>query len=127
MRHSTTSPASPGVATVCAIEALVQLAGDRRQRVFVETIESTDGDRLLSIYSLCGPADGNLAVDALRLNSQIVHGALAIRDQQDESHFVLVNNYPRATVDAEEIRESLLECALHADAFEHRLTGRDIH
>lgn len=108
-------------------EALVPLAGDRRQRVFVETLDSADGDRLLSIYSLCGPADGDHCLDALRLNSQIMHGALAIRDLDGEPHFVLVNNYPRATVDAEEIRESILECALHADAFEHRLTGRDVH
>jgi serine/threonine-protein kinase len=108
-------------------EALVQLNGDRRQRVFIETIDACDGDRILAIYSLCGPVDAAHCLDALRLNSQIMHGALAIRDIDGRPHFVLVNNYPRATVDAEEIRESVLDAALHADAFEHRLTGRDVH
>lgn len=108
-------------------EVTVQLASDRQQRVWIETLDSRDGDRLLSIYSLCGPVDAAHNTDALRLNSEISHGALAIRDVRGVPHFVLVNNYPRATVDAEEIRRSVLEAALHADAFEQRLTGRDDH
>ncbi|MCA9053057.1 MAG: serine/threonine protein kinase [Planctomycetaceae bacterium] len=108
-------------------EVLVELANERRQKVFIESVESTDGDRLLSIYSLCGPFDDGHCTDALRLNSAITHGALAIRDIDGTPHFVLANNYPRATVDPEEIRRSVLDAALHADAFEQRLTGRDEH
>ncbi len=108
-------------------EAMVHLVNDRQQRVWIETLDSSDGDRLLSIYSLCGVADHDHCTDALRLNSEIMHGAVAIRDVDGVPYFVLVNNYPRATVDAEEIRRSVLEAALHADAFELRLTGRDDH
>ncbi|MFV0443884.1 MAG: serine/threonine-protein kinase [Planctomycetaceae bacterium] len=108
-------------------EAIVQLGGERRQRVCVESLEDFEGDRLLSIYSLCGVVDTEHCHDALRLNSKIMHGALAIRDIEGQAYFVLVNNYPRATVDAEEIRQSVLDAALHADAFELQLTGKDVH
>jgi serine/threonine protein kinase len=108
-------------------EAIVQLADERQQRVWLETVDSDEGERVLSIYSLCGPFDSSHCATALRLNSQLSHGALAIRDISGVPHFVLVNNYPRATVDTEEIRRSVLEAALHADAFELRLTGRDEH
>ena len=108
-------------------EAWVELVNERRQRVYIETVHSPQGDRLLSVFSLCGEFDAEHCSDALRLNSEIAHGAIAIREIQGDPHYVLVNNYPRATVDVEEIRRSVLDAALHADAFEHRLTGRDEH
>jgi serine/threonine-protein kinase len=40
---------------------------------------------------------------------------------------MLHDTYPRATVDAEEIRSSVLEVAARADAIEHLLTGFDLH
>lgn len=105
--------------------AIVDLADDRRQRVYIETTD--DGERLLTIYSVCGPADADYCGDALRLNASIIHGAIAIREVDGAPHFVMVNNYPRATVDAEEIRQSVLDAAMHADALELRLTGADRH
>jgi serine/threonine-protein kinase len=105
--------------------ATVELADDRRQRVF---IEATNGeDRLLTIYSVCGPVNPQYYAEALRLNASIIHGALAIREIEGTPHYVMVNNYPRATVDAEEIRQSVLDAALNADALERRLTGGDQH
>jgi serine/threonine-protein kinase len=105
--------------------ATVELADDRRQQVF---IEATNGeDRLLTIYSVCGPADPQYCAEALRRNASIIHGALAIREIEGAPHYVMVNNYPRATVDAEEIRQSVLDAALHADALERRLTESDRH
>jgi serine/threonine-protein kinase len=38
-----------------------------------------------------------------------------------------VNAYPRATVDPEELRRSILQIAHHADDIERRLTGLDIY
>jgi hypothetical protein len=62
---------------------------------------------------------------ALRLNSEILHGALAIRQIAGESLFVVLDNYPRSTIDPEEIRRSVLEVAHRADAIEKLLTGGD--
>jgi serine/threonine-protein kinase len=41
--------------------------------------------------------------------------------------FVMVDTYPRATVNPEEIRKSVLEVAYRADAVEKLLTGVDSH
>jgi serine/threonine protein kinase len=105
--------------------ARVELADGRRQQVWLETEERDAGERLVSIYSVCGPAQPAYYADALRLNSQMIHGALALRDIDGVPHFVVLNNYPRATVDSEEIRESILDAAFHGDAVERQLTGQD--
>jgi serine/threonine-protein kinase len=63
----------------------------------------------------------------LRLNSEILHGALAIAEMDHEAVFVMIDNYPLATVDPEEIRRSVLEVAHRADAIEKLLTGLDFN
>jgi hypothetical protein len=63
----------------------------------------------------------------LRLNSEILHGALAIAEIDGEAKFLMVDNYPRSTVDPEEIRRSVLEVAHRADAIEKLLTGLDLN
>ena len=77
------------------------------------------------IYSVCCPADPNFYEAALRLNSEVPHGSLAIREINGEEVFVMVDTYPRATVDVEEIRRSILEVSTRADDIEKRLTGED--
>ncbi|WP_437204909.1 serine/threonine-protein kinase [Planctomicrobium sp. SH664] len=104
----------------------VCLADGRRQRVYVETSDHDFQDRLLQVYSICCPAQVHFHVEALRLNSVIPHGAIALREIDGQEYFVTLNNYPRSTVDPEEIRRSVLALALHADAVEHRLTGLDL-
>lgn len=99
----------------------------RRQIVFVEPSDHAAVERLLMISSICARAEPAYFETALRLNSEILHGALAIREIGGESVFVMMDNYPRATVDAEEIRRSVLEVAHRADAVERLLTGADLH
>ena len=53
------------------------------------------------------------------------HGAIAIRNVDGVASFVVIDTYPRATVDPEEIRKSVWEVARRADAIEKRLTGED--
>lgn len=103
----------------------VTLPDGRSQRVVVEPSEHKTSERLLLIYSVCCAADANFYEDALRLNSQIAHGALAIRIVDGVTQFVMVDTYPRATVDVEEIRRSVLEVAIRADDVERQLTGVD--
>ena len=103
----------------------LKLPDGRRQRLYVEPSDHSATERLLLIYSVCCNAQPEYYKDALRLNSEISHGGLAIRDIDGESKFVMVDTYPRATVDAEEIRRSALEVAYRADAVEKLLTGLD--
>ncbi len=103
----------------------LQLPDGRRQTVFVEPSDHSADERLLLIYSTCCPADATFFEAALRLNSVIPHGGLALREIDGREMFVMVDTYPRSTVDVEEIRRSILEVASRADAVEQRLTGED--
>jgi serine/threonine-protein kinase len=106
-------------------EIRVDLPEGRRQTLFLEPSEHSGAEKLLLIYSVCCPADAQYYEEALRLNSLVPHGALAIREIDGRSHFIMVETYPRATVDPEEIRRSVLEVATRADDVENRLTGAD--
>ncbi|MHC4878766.1 MAG: type III secretion system chaperone family protein [Planctomycetota bacterium] len=78
-------------------------------------------------YSVCCHAEPEYYEQALRLNSAMLHGSLALREIDGQPHFVIVDTYPRATVDPDEIRRTVLEVAHHADKVEHQLTGLDRH
>ena len=105
----------------------VQLPDGRSQMVHLEPDRRNSTEPLLLIYSVCGPANQDYFETALRLNSVVPHGGLAIREVEGESLFVMVDTYPRSTVDAEEIRRSVMEVASRADEVEHLLTGEDRH
>lgn len=106
-------------------EVRLDLPNGRRQTVVVETSPHGPLDRLLLIYSVCAPARQDFHEQALRLNAEIPHGGLAIRDVDGEACFVMVDTYPRGTVDAEEVRRSVLEVGCRADELEHRLAQVD--
>jgi eukaryotic-like serine/threonine-protein kinase len=101
------------------------LPGSRHQAVYVEPSAHGTAERLLLIYSTCCPAQAAYYEAALRLNSEMPHGSVAIREMGGQLKFVVLDTYPRATVDAEEIRRSTHEVASRADAIEKLLTGAD--
>lgn len=103
----------------------VQLGGGRQQTVFAEASAHAAAEKLLLIYSTCCDAQPAYFEQALRLNSAMNHGSVAIREIAGRSKFVVVDTYPRGTVDAEEIRRSIHEVACHADGIEKLLTGVD--
>lgn len=105
----------------------VQLPGGRGQTLFVEPSNHAVAERLLLIYSTCCPAEPSYYETALRLNSEMPHGSIAIREIDGRPLFVVLDTYPRATVDAEEIRRSTHAVASRADAIEKLLTGLDRH
>lgn len=105
----------------------LDIEGGRAQRVYVQTSSHSPSEQLLMIYSVCGEARSEFYAEALRLNSEIPHGGIAIREIDGVEKFVVLNNYPRGTVDVEEIRLSVLEVARQADNFEFKLTGKDVY
>ena len=104
---------------------VVQLPAERRQVVYVEPSAHGTAERLLMIYSTCCSAQPGYYETALRLNADMPHGSIAIREIGGQSKFVVLDTYPRATVDAEEIRRSTHAVASRADAIEKLLTGLD--
>src|SRR5690606_37896009 len=88
--------------------AEVTLATGRRQSVFLENSRHGFNERLLQIYSICCPAEEHYYGEALRMNSTIAHGAIALRFIEGREYFVTLNAYPRGTADSEEVRRSVL-------------------
>ncbi len=118
----------PGVAWTRSGERYrleLTLPDARRQVVFVEPSSHAAGQRLLLLYSICCPAQPGYYEQALRLNSELPHGGLAIRTIDGREMFVMVDTYPRSTVDAEDVRKSVLELANRSDFVEKLLTSRD--
>lgn len=105
----------------------VELPGHRQQTVFVEPSDHAVAERLLMIYSTCCDTVPAYYETALRLNSEMPHGSVAIREIDGRLKFVVLDTYPRSTVDAEEIRRSAFAVASRADAIEKLLTGADRH
>jgi eukaryotic-like serine/threonine-protein kinase len=101
------------------------LRNGRQQKVHIENSDHSADDRLLLIFSVCCKADPAFYEEALRMNALVPHGGLSIRDIDGIPHFVMVDTYPRATVDGEEIRRSVIEIGTHADHVEQMLTGLD--
>jgi len=99
----------------------------RQQVLFVEPSDHGIAERLLLIYSVCCPAQSEYYEQALRLNAEIPHGGLSLREIEGKLCFVMVDTYPRATVDSEELRRSVLEIGYQADEVEKLLTGFDKH
>lgn len=105
----------------------ISLPKERNQIVFVEPSTHGAAERLLMISSICCQADPAYFEHALRLNAEMLHGSLAIKEIDGVQKFVVIDTYPRSTVDAEEVRRSVLEVAYRADAVEQLLTGLDRH
>lgn len=105
----------------------LDLPHDRGQTVYLENSNHRAGERLLLIYSVCCEAREDFYESALRLNSEVLHGGLSIRDIDGNASFVMVDTFPRATVTAEAIRRSVVEVACRADSIEKLLTGRDVN
>jgi serine/threonine-protein kinase len=98
----------------------------RSQHVCIEECMAPVGrERVVKIYSICGPARPDYFRRALEMNARLCHGALAIENVHGQPHFVMVNSFPRVTCDPEEIRRSILEIARWADEVEDKLTAAD--
>ena len=104
----------------------VELPHGRQQTVHVETGQDAEtGEAIVRAFSVCGRATDHYYERALQLNATISHGSVAIQTIDGEPYFVMVNAYPRATCDPEEIRKSVLEIAKHADEVEGLLSRED--
>jgi serine/threonine-protein kinase len=100
----------------------VARAGGEARRVVVEaTSFGPIAERIVKIYSLCGPAREDYYRHALELNARLPHASIAIEQIDGRPQFVMANTYPRATCDPEEIRHSVLAIARHADNIERSL------
>jgi serine/threonine protein kinase len=106
---------------------LFQLSSERLQEVYLEVTQSPRGERLLSIFSVCGPADPRHFEFALKLNAKLTYGSLSIRNVNGQPMFVMTRSYPRDHVNAADIRAALLEIARRGDRVEEQLFHVDLY
>ena len=106
---------------------LFQLPDDRLQEVYVEVSQGRAGERLLSVFSVCGPADPKHYEFALRLNDKLSYGSLSVRNVNGQPMFVMNRTFARDHVYAADIRAALLEIARRSDRVEQQLTDADLY
>jgi serine/threonine-protein kinase len=105
---------------------ILPVPGDRLQEVYIEVIESRKRDRLLSIFSVCAPADPTHYEYVLKLNSELTYGGLSIREVNGQPMFVMTRTYPRGHVSPAEIRSAISEVGRRGDWLEQQLTTHDV-
>ena len=104
----------------------VPTEGGRRQKVKVLfSGKDSEDNRLVVIYTVCGPANPKNYEWALRRNLRMAYGAIGVRDIDGKPTFVAVNTLLADTLVPNELRASVLYLAKRADALEAKLTGTD--
>ena len=106
---------------------LFKLPNDRLQEVYLEVGQGRHSDRLLTIFSVCCPADPAHYEFALKLNAEMTYGGLSIREVNGTPMFVMSRTCARAHVDPIEIRATLREIARRSDGVEQQLTHADVY
>ena len=98
----------------------------RRQKVEVRFDQKdAEGQDVVQFVSTCGPADPENAMALLQLNSELVHGAFAVRKTSAGDFVVLQENQLVDTLDLMEVTRVMTAIAWQADKVEERLGGGD--
>jgi serine/threonine-protein kinase len=106
---------------------LVPVPGDRLQEVYVEVGEGRKRERMLTVYSVCAPAEPKHYEFALRTNSELTHGGLSIREVHGNPMFVMSRLFARSTVTPSDLRAAVVEIARRGDSVEKQLTSIDLY
>jgi serine/threonine-protein kinase len=104
-----------------------RLPADRLQEVYVEESQGPNSERLLSVFSVCGPADPKHFEFALRLNDSLSYGSLSLRNVGGQPMFVMNRAFARDHVCSADIRAALIEIARRSDRVEQQLTNADLY
>jgi hypothetical protein len=102
---------------------------DRKQAVYVGPAGTdAEGRSLLTLVSICGPANDRDCRILLTYNARMTDGHFAIRVLRGEEYFVVVENIPvesASVIDPQTVIRTIAELA---DGMEDRLSrGRDLY
>lgn len=104
----------------------VTLPDDRSQKVAVFFgRQDTAGDKLVVIYSECGPANPRHYETLLRKNMTIPAGAFAVRDVKKEPTLVMVDTMIADLITPSALAKKIENIAALADSVEKSLTNED--
>jgi serine/threonine-protein kinase len=105
---------------------VIRLPGERLQEVYLESMQGRYGERLLSVFSVCGHAVRSHYEFALRLNDKLSFGGISVRDVNEQPMFVMNRTFPRQNLSAAEVRTAMLEIAAKSDLVEQQLSNVDV-
>jgi serine/threonine-protein kinase len=100
--------------------------GDRIHEVYIELVEGRRHERLLTVFSVCAPCDPRHYEFALKLNNELTHGSLSIREVNGQAMFVMTRTFAHGHVGPAEIRAAVQEIAKRGDRVEQQLTSTDV-
>lgn len=102
---------------------------DRKQAVYIGPAGTdAEGRALMSLVSICGPANDRDCRILLKLNARMTDGHFAIRVLRGEEYFVVVENLSVEHSSAIDPANLVRRIATLADGLEDRLTrGRDLY
>ena len=106
---------------------LFKLPNDRLQEVYLEVAQNRHNERLLSVFSVCCPAESRHYEFALKLNAEMTYGGLSVRDVNGQAMFVMTRTFPRGHVHPDDIRAALVDIARRSDWVEQQLTHADVY
>ncbi|WP_435011685.1 serine/threonine protein kinase [Tundrisphaera lichenicola] len=106
---------------------LFKLPNDRLQEVYLEVGQNRHNERLLSVFSVCCPAEPLHYEFALKLNAEMTYGGLSIREVNGQDMFVMTRTFPRGHVHPEDVRAALIDIARRSDWVELQLTHADVY
>lgn len=103
----------------------VSLKSGRKQRVCVTPFRREDGIEFIRVYTFCGTPSGDATVWALRANTKITQGALALDADAEGDRLVLTNCLLASDITPAQLKTSVKEIAYYGDWVEGKLTGAD--
>jgi hypothetical protein len=108
---------------------IVPLQLDRQQAVYLGYAGADpEGRAILSLVSVCGPANDRDGRILLKLNARSVEGHFAIKLLRGEEYFVVIENLPSDIAEALDASGVVRRVAEAADGLEDRLSrGRDLY
>lgn len=108
---------------------MIPQPANRLHEVMIEVSdgENGKGERFLTVFSVCGPADPEYFGFALALNSRLTCGGLSIRYVLGKPMLVMSRTFPRDRARPDELREAILKIAANSDRFEKKMTRLDLY
>jgi serine/threonine-protein kinase len=106
---------------------LFPLPDERLQEVYLEVTVGRQGERFLSVFSVCGPANPEHFEFALKLNAELTYGSISVRYVNGNPMFVMTRTFPRERINPMDVRAALVEISRRADGVEQQLTDADLY
>lgn len=117
----------PGKRSVAAwgegYQVEVTLKDGRRQHVYIVPHREENRPPMVRIHTYCGQAAPGAFRWALKSNMRLVHGAVALTEEEGEERFVLVNSLLADKANPSEVKAAVKELSIYGDWIEKKLSG----